>query len=175
VKKFLVFFCICTGAITAFAQEANANRYRPEVLFKFASGIDTEEPKETLLDFVVGEQFWTVIEVKIKTNIFTSFVGSMGKNPLNRINVTVTIPNTEIIEYWDLIEGAAQQTPFDDPINGVKVFEFYAFASADPSIFGIKFRCKALVAGQTTINVKFGSQVNSIHDRQRTIMYIGGK
>jgi hypothetical protein len=101
----------------------------------------------------------------------TALLRGTGPDSLNRIKVTVTIPNTEILDFSDLIQGPSAVTPVEDPINEIRAWQFLAFADVDPNPVDVIFRCRARAPGNQTLSVTFSQQVNSAHSLFRTITY----
>jgi hypothetical protein len=157
------------------AQEPDANRYKPEVHFYFSETGKAEDYTESLKDVAVDQMFWLRVEVRIKTNLLTAILRGTGTDSLNRIKVTVTIPNTEILDFSDLIQGPSAVIPVEDPINGIRAWQFWAFADTDPNPVNVVFRCRARAPGNQTLSVAFGPQVNSVHTQFRVITYMEGR
>lgn len=168
---FIFFVLLVLITCKLHAEEPDANRYKPQVHFYFSETGNAEDYSENLKDIKVGEIFWLKVEVKIKTNIVTSLMRGTGPDSLNRIKVTVTIPNTEILDFSDLIQGPSAVTPVEDSINGIRTWQFLAFADTDPNPVNVVFRCRAKAPGNQTFSVTFGPQVNSAHALFRTITY----
>jgi hypothetical protein len=165
---FFLAFLICERIV---AGEPDVNRYKPQVHF-YVSDTQGGDFNESIKDIAAGQKFLLKVEVKIKTNFLTSFLRGTGPNSLNRIKVTVTIPNTEILDFFDLIQGPSAVTPVEDPINGIRAWQFLAFADMDPNSVNVIFQCQAKSPGQQTFSVTFGPQVNSVYALFRTIVYL---
>ena len=168
---FLMFSFICILAGCSKNKEASYSRYVPEAHFLFS--VDPSANKvwrESIEDITVGSQFWIRVEVQVKTGVLTKILRN-GSSGLNRIPVTVTIPNTEILEF-NVMDAPSHIEGREDIVNNGRFYTFYAFADTNPKKVYVVFRCKALKVGAQKFNVSYGTQVNSNHSQFHIVTYV---
>lgn len=168
-KHSCILFCLLIViALSCCNSEPSYNRYVPEAHFLFSTNPDTNKPfRESVDDIAVGAQFWIRVEVQIKCGILSELVHS---NNARRIPVTVTIPNTEILDV-SLMDAPSNVSPIEDTVNGERKYPFYAYASTNPKKVYVVFRCKALKAGTQKITVDYGDIVNKDHNQFHIVTY----
>ena len=170
MKKYVLLFLFLSVSLFLFSCNGNPSysRYVPEAHFLFSTDPDANKPfRESVDDIAVGAQFWIRVEVQIKCGILSELVHS---NNARRIPVTVTIPNTEILDV-SLMDAPSNVSPIEDTVNGERKYPFYAYASTNPKKVYVVFRCKALKTGTQKITVDYGDIVNKDHNQFHIVTY----
>lgn len=149
--------------------EPSYNRYVPEAHFLFSTDASaTKMYRESIEDIPVNSQFWIRVEVQIKCSILSRLVHS---DNARRIPVTITIPNTEILDE-SLMDAPSNVSPIEDSVNNTISYPFYAHASTNPKKVYVVFRCKAVKPGTQKLTVEYGDVVNKDHNQFHVVTYV---
>lgn len=166
---FCIFLCFFMGFIFSCKGEPSYNRYVPEAHFLFCTDTTAAKLyKEAIEDIPVNSQFWIRVEVQIKCGVLSSL---MHSSETRKIPVTITIPNTEILDV-SLMDASSNISPVEDTIKGTVSYTFYAYASTDPKKVYVVFRCKALKPGTQKLSLEYGEAVNKDHNQFHVVTYV---
>ena len=168
-KHGCILFCLLiVFALSCCNSEPSYNRYVPEAHFLFSTDTSTTKYREAIEDIPVNSQFWIRVEVQIKCGILSSLVHS---DNARRIPVTITIPNTEILDV-SLMDATSNVSPIVDSVNNTNSYPFYAHASTNPKKVYVVFRCKAVKPGTQKLTVEYGDVVNKDHNQFHVVTYV---
>ena len=164
--------CVLVGVVLSLSiscsgKEANPSDYVPDVRILISKN-DGKNWIENLKDIVVGDVFYLRVELTIENRKF------FGRD--TAINYSIAIPATEILECTlQDYSGKVTVIPAADVLKDFTRYDFTALASKKPNKSIVMFQCKALQAGTHRLQVTFDDNVNDMHSKNATMVYIEQK
>jgi len=151
-------------------EEPSFSRFKPTAHFLYS--LDGNSYRESVADIVVGQQFWLRVEVSVQVWLWrTLWPGASREGSLNWIPVSVSIPNTEILDF-SLKESPIGVTPVEDTINNIRTYNFRVLATSNAEKTPFILRCRALSAGLQRITITYGPQIHSEHAKFHVVTYV---